>query len=67
MKSVDHQQQKELHKKEERKQDNKEQKARDNVQEQKAAKGAKIIRPAWLGVVGFLLAMFAMLCWIFFF
>ena len=60
---MDHQQQKELKKQQKRKEANREEKADEKVREQKQARGPRIIRPLWLGVVGFVLAMLALLRW----
>ena len=61
---MEHQQQKELKKEQERKEAHREEKADEKVREQKQARGPRTIRPLWLGVVGFVLAMLALLRWL---
>lgn len=61
--SMDHKQQKELQKQQERKEAHREEKTGEKIREQKQARGPRIIRPLWLGVVGFVLAMLALLRW----
>jgi hypothetical protein len=61
---MDHQQQKQLEKEQERKEAHREEKADEKVRAQKQAKGPRVIRPLWLGVVGFVLAMLALLRWL---
>lgn len=60
---MDHKEQKELKKQQERKEANREEKAGEKVREQKQARGPRIIRPLWLAAVGFVLAMLALLRW----
>lgn len=62
---MDHQEEKALHKKQERKQDNREQKTGDDIRARQDAKGARKIRPLWLGFVGFVLAMLSLFFWMF--
>ena len=61
---MDHQQQKELKKQQERKAADREEKAAHRSREQKLAKGPRVIRPLWLGVIGFVLAVLALLRWL---
>ena len=63
--SVDHKQEKELHKRTERKRDNKEKKKSEKSREQEESKGTRVIRPLWFAAVGFILAMVALLSWFF--
>ena len=63
--SVDHKQEKELHKRTERKRDNKEKKKIEKTREQEESKGTRVIRPLWFVAVGFILAMAALLSWFF--
>jgi hypothetical protein len=60
------QQEKELHKRTERKRDNKEKKQSEKIREQEESKGTRVIRPVLFGAVGFILAMAAVLSWYFF-
>ena len=62
---MDHQEQKALHKKEERAHENRDDKARAKVREEQAAKGPRRIFPVWVGAVGFVLAMVSLLYWMF--
>jgi hypothetical protein len=61
---MDHQQQKELKKQQERKEAHREEKAAEKRREQKEAQGPRTIRPLWLGIVGFVLAVLALLRWL---
>jgi hypothetical protein len=61
---VDHQQQKALEKQQERKEAHRQEKAAEKVREQREAKGPRIIRPFWLAVIGFVLAMMALIRWL---
>jgi hypothetical protein len=58
---MDRREQKELKKEQERKEAHREEKADEKVRAQNQAKGPRKIRPLWLGVVGFVLAMLALL------
>ena len=60
---MDHQQQKELKKKQDRKEGHREEMAGEKIREQKESKGTRVIRPLWLGAIGFVLAMLALLRW----
>jgi hypothetical protein len=62
---VDHKQEKDLQKRTERKRDNKEEKKSEKTRELEEAKGPRVIRPFWFAVVGFILAMAALLTWFF--
>ena len=59
------QQEKELHKRTERKRDNKEKKQSEKIREQEESKGTRVIRPVLFAAVGFILAMAAVLSWFF--
>jgi hypothetical protein len=63
---VNHKQEKELHKRTERKRDNKEKKKSEKTREQEESKVTRVIRPVLFAVVGFILAMAALLSWYFF-
>ena len=58
---MDHQPQKQQHKEQARKEANREEKADEKVRAQKQAQGPRVIRPLWLGVIGFVLAILALL------
>jgi hypothetical protein len=60
---MDHREQKELKKKQERKQGHRQEMAGERIREQKESKGTRIIHPLWLGVIGVVLAMVALLRW----
>ena len=60
---MDHREQKQLKKKQERKRAHRQDMAGDTIREQKESKGTRIIHPLWLGVIGFVLAMVALLRW----
>lgn len=64
--SVNHKQEKELHKRTERKRDNKEKKKSEKTREQEESKGTRVIRPVLFAAVGFILAMAALLSWFFY-
>jgi hypothetical protein len=61
---MDRRQQKQLKKEQERKEEHREEKADEKAREQKQAQGPRVIRPLWLGVVGFVLAVLALLRWL---
>jgi hypothetical protein len=56
---------KDLQKKTERKRDNKDKKQSEKTREMEESKGARVIRPFWFAVVGFILSMVALLSWFF--
>ena len=60
---MDHSEQKTLKKKQERKQGHRKEMAGETMREQKQSKGTRIIHPLWLGVIGVVLAMVALLRW----
>ena len=60
---MDHREQKELRKKHERKEGHRQEMTSEKIREQKESKGTRIIHPLWLGVIGFVLAMVALLRW----
>lgn len=62
---MDHKQEKELHKRTERKRDNKEKKQSEKIREQEESKGTRVIRPVLFAAVGLILAMAALLSWFF--
>jgi type VI protein secretion system component VasF len=62
---VNHKQEKELHKRTERKRDNKEKKKSEKTQEQEESKGPRVIRPVLFAAVGFILAMAVLFSWYF--
>jgi hypothetical protein len=60
---MDHREQKHLKKQHERKEGHRHEMAGERVREQKEAAGTRIIHPLWLGVIGVVLAMVALLRW----
>jgi hypothetical protein len=60
---MDHREQKQLKKTQERKQAHRHEMAGETIREQKKSKGTRIIHPLWLGGIGVLLAMVALLRW----
>jgi hypothetical protein len=50
-------------KKHERKEGHRQEMAGEKIREQKESKGTRIIHPLWLGVIGVVLAMVALLRW----
>ena len=60
---MDHREQKELKKKQERKEGHRQEMAGEKIREQKESKSTRIIHPLWLGVIGVVLAMVALLRW----
>jgi type VI protein secretion system component VasF len=60
---MDHQEQKAQAKRQERKESHRHEMATETAQEQKRSKGTRIIRPLWLGAIGFVLAVVALLRW----
>ena len=60
---MDHREQKQLKKKQERKQAHRQEMAGEKIREQKESKGTRIIHPLWLGMIGVVLAVVALLRW----
>ena len=60
---MDHQEQKAEKKSHERKEGHRHEMAAEKGREQKESQGTRIIRPLWLGAVGFVLGMIALLRW----
>lgn len=63
--SVSNKQEKELHKRTERKRDNKEKKKSEKNREREESKGTRVIHPVLFAAVGFILAMAVVLSWYF--
>jgi hypothetical protein len=61
--SVNHKQEKDLHKRTERKRDNKEKKKSEKTREQEESKGTRVIHPVLFAAVGFILAMAGLFSW----
>jgi hypothetical protein len=64
---MDHQEQKAQHKQHQRKDAHRHEKATESRREQAVASGPRRIHPGWLGAIGFVLAMVALLRWMGFF
>lgn len=64
---MNHKQEKELHKRTERKRDNKEKKKSEKNREREESKGTRVIHPVLFAAVGFILAMAVVLSWYFLF